>query len=639
MKLVILCGGIGSRMKDYSLPKPLNMIYGKPAIYYVLKNIPEDVKDLYFIYGIHLKEYNFEEIIINLFKTKKCHFSCVEYLTRGPVETAYIGLQGLEINSEESITFIDNDNIYRFPESFFEDKAYNFLGTSIDESGSTQYSFVHHKENEVFEIVEKERISNTYCCGVYGFQNKQSFQKAAEEVLRISKSLKKHEIYMSDLFRYLLETKEKVQNIPFTNQGNHIGSLQELESSLLTIQMPKMRICFDLDNTLVTYPTVAGDYTSVKPIEKTIALARELHAKGHTIIIHTARRMETHKYNVGAVIKDIGRITFDTLEKFQIPYDEILFGKPLADIYIDDRAINPCRGDYTYMGLFDSREKESIVNKLPNNKYNEIELKQNKIVKKGPYEIIKGEHYVYSELQKHETIREYFPTLYRFTKEGEQGQLEIEYVKGIPLYFLFRHNLVYNEMIIELINILEQFHNVKGSVEVSKDLYKKNYIKKLKERFECREDYPFEDASKIQNQILERLEAYTDSDEMQIVPFIHGDFWFSNIIYTYERKWKCFDMKGLVDGILTVNGDPLYDYAKLYQSLLGFDLVMWDDYTNYSKEMRDLVIFFEKEVEKRGISVENLKTVTYGLIIGTLHAVSIEKKEKIWTFLKGIFMQ
>ena len=30
------------------------------------------------------------------------------------------------------------------------------------------------------------------------------------------------------------------------------------------------RICFDLDNTLVTFPSVRDDYTSVKPIKKNI---------------------------------------------------------------------------------------------------------------------------------------------------------------------------------------------------------------------------------------------------------------------------------------------------------------------------------------------------------------------------------
>ena len=52
--------------------------------------------------------------------------------------------------------------------------------------------------------------------------------------------------------------------------------------------------------------------------------------------------------NVGKINADIGKITFETLEKFNIPYDEIYFGKPYADFYIDDLAIN----------CFDDLEKE-----------------------------------------------------------------------------------------------------------------------------------------------------------------------------------------------------------------------------------------------------------------------------------------
>ena len=39
---------------------------------------------------------------------------------------------------------------------------------------------------------------------------------------------------------------------------------------------------------------------------------------GHTIIIYTARRMKTHKGNTGKLMADIGKITFNTLEKFKI---------------------------------------------------------------------------------------------------------------------------------------------------------------------------------------------------------------------------------------------------------------------------------------------------------------------------------
>ena len=50
--------------------------------------------------------------------------------------------------------------------------------------------------------------------------------------------------------------------------------------------------------------------------------------------------MKTHQENIGTLMKNIGFITFETLDKFDIPYDEIYFGKPEANIYIDDCGYN-----------------------------------------------------------------------------------------------------------------------------------------------------------------------------------------------------------------------------------------------------------------------------------------------------------
>ena len=41
-------------------------------------------------------------------------------------------------------------------------------------------------------------------------------------------------------------------------------------------KMKTLRFCFDLDNTLVTYPKIPNDYSSVEPIEKTINFVRYL---------------------------------------------------------------------------------------------------------------------------------------------------------------------------------------------------------------------------------------------------------------------------------------------------------------------------------------------------------------------------
>jgi capsule biosynthesis phosphatase len=101
-----------------------------------------------------------------------------------------------------------------------------------------------------------------------------------------------------------------------------------------------MRICFDLDGTLVTAPAVPGDYSTVQPIPDRIALAQKLKAQGHTIIIYTARKMRTHGGNVGKVIAEVGLVTLRTITDFGIPCDELYFGKPEASYYVDDLAIN-----------------------------------------------------------------------------------------------------------------------------------------------------------------------------------------------------------------------------------------------------------------------------------------------------------
>ena len=51
--------------------------------------------------------------------------------------------------------------------------------------------------------------------------------------------------------------------------------------------------------------------------------------------------MRTHGGNIGRVTADIGRITIDQLSEYGIPHDELIFGKPFADFYIDDKAILP----------------------------------------------------------------------------------------------------------------------------------------------------------------------------------------------------------------------------------------------------------------------------------------------------------
>jgi phosphoglycolate phosphatase-like HAD superfamily hydrolase len=96
-----------------------------------------------------------------------------------------------------------------------------------------------------------------------------------------------------------------------------------------------MRIVFDLDGTLCTgYP-----YEDAVPLPGAQETLRKLKEQGHTIIIYTARGMGSCAGNSGAAVAKIGGVTLTQLKDWDFIYDEIVFGKPAGDIYVDDKSI------------------------------------------------------------------------------------------------------------------------------------------------------------------------------------------------------------------------------------------------------------------------------------------------------------
>lgn len=100
-----------------------------------------------------------------------------------------------------------------------------------------------------------------------------------------------------------------------------------------------MRICFDLDNTLCENKKPGEEYKDVLPKEGAVEYITQLHKKGHYIIIHTARNMVTFNNNLGQVIAKQAPVVIDWLKKYNFVYDELLFGKPHADYFVDDKGI------------------------------------------------------------------------------------------------------------------------------------------------------------------------------------------------------------------------------------------------------------------------------------------------------------
>jgi capsule biosynthesis phosphatase len=100
-----------------------------------------------------------------------------------------------------------------------------------------------------------------------------------------------------------------------------------------------MRIVIDLDGTICTLKKENESYDQVVLIPGAKDKIDELRNLGHYIIIHTARNMATQRGNLGCVMQNVGKVTLDWLSENEIYFDEIYFGKPNGEIYIDDRAL------------------------------------------------------------------------------------------------------------------------------------------------------------------------------------------------------------------------------------------------------------------------------------------------------------
>jgi len=114
-----------------------------------------------------------------------------------------------------------------------------------------------------------------------------------------------------------------------------IDDWQELaaaERDFVPGEMPTGRtFAFDLDGVLATL-VPGNDYRRAQPYPAAIALLSRLHAAGNRIVVYTARGSQTGL--------DWRAVTREQLRSWGVAHDEVHFGKPAADYYVDDRMIS-----------------------------------------------------------------------------------------------------------------------------------------------------------------------------------------------------------------------------------------------------------------------------------------------------------
>jgi capsule biosynthesis phosphatase len=629
--IIIPLGGIGNRFQEahYSVPKPLIKVFGKSIIEWVIDSINiSEISHIIIPYHRKLSNYNFESYIRKIYPNHNFFFYCIKQNTKGAAETIFKVLNEYQKINPDMIKYpiisLDGDNFYT-SDILKMWNGENLVFTFKDYQENPIYSYVKtnnindHKP-KLIDIEEKVKISNLACTGAYAFSSGKVLLEYCDKVI-INNNIQKGELYISSVIKSMVKDRFLV-NIKIINEAEYKCLGTPLQIRLFvdnnTNLIPKKTYCFDLDNTLVSFPTISGDYSTVKPIQKTIDLVRNLYESGNTIIIYTARGMKTMGGDQGKVMANIGKITFDTLESFNIPYHKICFGKPNADFYIDDLGVNS----------FHDLEKELgyYKNSVECRSFHSVGINSMNVYHKEGDDL-SGEIYYYQNIPGQFT--NLFPRMINHDIHHNKW-FTMEKIDGIVfsnMYLSRELKLTHLDNLLEKLDKMHSYskpmNNTDNSVIEDTDNDDRsnmycNYLNKLESRY-LKEDYSiYPQSNKVYNELKKDLISYQQQDK-GVLGMIHGDPVFTNIMIDKYNNIKMFDIRGKLGCNLSIYGDIFYDYAKIYQSLIGYDEIMKGVHLNENYK-REFIEYFEKYIiNKFGNDRLNLvKMITKSLLFTLL---------------------
>lgn len=105
-----------------------------------------------------------------------------------------------------------------------------------------------------------------------------------------------------------------------------------------------LTFCFDIDGTLCPIKKKEEEYIDLVPYTDMIDKLREYKEGGAKIVLFTSRNMNSYGGNIGLINANTAKVLLKWLDKWDIPYDEIIYGKPWPGhkgFYVDDRTIRP----------------------------------------------------------------------------------------------------------------------------------------------------------------------------------------------------------------------------------------------------------------------------------------------------------
>ena len=122
---------------------------------------------------------------------------------------------------------------------------------------------------------------------------------------------------------------------------------------------------FDIDGTLCPIKSKNEKYEDLVPYKNMVDKLKYYKENGAKIILYTSRNMNSYNGNLGLINKYTADVLLQWLKKWDIPFDEIIYGKVWPGhkgLYVDDRTVRPDE----FLNL-SPEELENLCSKSRNN--------------------------------------------------------------------------------------------------------------------------------------------------------------------------------------------------------------------------------------------------------------------------------
>ena len=243
------------------------------------------------------------------FTKKNIHVLIIDKYTNSQSHTTNIILEHFNITGPIFIKDCDNYFIHKITKGNYICSLFVDNNNPINELHNKSFIEIN-SANQIINVCEKQIISNKICVGGYSFLDANLFIECFQKCLNTINILKK-ELYISHIiYRILLD--KHIFNVSNIKEYIDWGTQNEWEKYISQFKT----LFVDIDGTLFYN---SGEYFSpkwgeTKPIKENIEKIKNLYNTGKVQIFLTTSRKDKYR-----------DITIKQLEKYNIPYNDIIF--------------------------------------------------------------------------------------------------------------------------------------------------------------------------------------------------------------------------------------------------------------------------------------------------------------------------